>query len=262
MYPRNNVLLSTTQGTLIVNRNDSGVGWQLATFGAYDPPEVDLLRQLALACGAGAVVMDIGANLGVHSVVIGEALRATGGRVLSFEAQRIVFYMLAGNVAIASLENVFPHHNAVGAQKGRLAIPTFDYSRPLSFGSVEFGGEQKEFIGQQRIADPARQEFVDVITVDSLALPRVDLMKIDVEGMEMDVLDGAAQTIESRQPILFLEYLKGDPIALAERLWRWNYALYGVAKNFLGIPARLATHLQLNGLDSITRANIHELKGA
>lgn len=259
MRSRYNSLISTAQGALIVNRNDSGVGWQLATYGAYDLPEANLLRQIAVSCGAGAVVLDIGANIGIHSLTMGDALHAIGGRVFAFEAQRIVYYMLAGNISIASLDNVYAYHYALGAKPGRLPIPTFDYAKPLSFGSVEFGPQQKEFIGQQRIADPGRQEFVDMITIDSIALPRVDLIKIDVEGMEMDVLDGAVETIQSYQPVLYVEYLKGDHKALAERLWSWEYTLHRHTANFLAVPARLKAQLQVQGLDAVSPANIGTL---
>lgn len=233
---RYNVVMATEQGTFIVNRNDLGVGRQLAEAGAYDADEIALLRSLVHALRRDdAVVLDIGANIGVHAVTLAEAV-GPKGRVHAFEAQRIVFNMLAGNVALNSLENVHCYHRAVGAAPGRIEIPQFDYGRPLSFGSVEFGEAQRESIGQPRGADPARREFVEVVSVDALAFPAVHLMKVDVEGMELDVLRGAAATLARDRPLVFVEYLKADRRALAAWLLGAGYRLYPHRHNWLGLP--------------------------
>lgn len=233
---RYNVVMATEQGTFIVNKNDLGVGWQLSTRGAYDPDEIALFRTLVGSLRRDdAVVLDIGANIGVHAVALAEMV-GPRGRVHSFEAQRIVFQMLAGNLALNSLENVTCYHKAVGAAPGRIEIPQFDYAKPLSFGSVEFGPAQREQIGQPRGADPSRVEHVEVVTVDGLALPAVHLMKVDVEGMEIDVLRGAAKTIARDRPILFVEYLKADRKDLAAWLLAAGYRLFPHNHNWLCLP--------------------------
>ena len=233
---RYNVVMATEQGTFIVNRQDRGVGWQLATRGAYDPDEIALFHTLVRSLRReDAVVLDIGANIGVHAVALAE-LVGPKGRVHAFEAQRIVFQMLAGNLALNSLENVFCHHQAVGAAPGRIPIPQFDYAQPLSLGSVEFGPEQREPIGQLRRHDPARVEHVEVVTVDGLGLPAVHLMKVDVEGMELDVLRGAAQTVARDRPIVFVEYLKSERKELAAWLLAAGYRLFPHRHNWLCLP--------------------------
>jgi len=249
---RYNAVMATEQGSFIVNRQDLGVGAQLAAAGAYDPDEIALLGTLVKSIGrADAVVLDIGANIGVHAVSLADMV-GPRGRVHAFEAQRIVYYMLAGNLALNSIENVFCHHAAVGAAPGRIRIPQFDYGRPLSFGSVEFGPQQVEPIGQARGNDPARMDHVDVITVDGMGLPAVHLMKIDVEGMELDVLRGAAKTIERDRPLLFVEYLKGDRKALAGWLLAAGYRLFLHRHNWLCIGA--GAPLVIQGGQEITSA--------
>jgi FkbM family methyltransferase len=61
-------------------------------------------------------VLDIGANIGVHTLELSRGTHALGGEVHAFEAQRQVFYMLAGNVAINSHFNVHCHHAAMGSR--------------------------------------------------------------------------------------------------------------------------------------------------
>ena len=80
------------------------------------------------------MALDIGANIGIHSVVLSSEVGE--GRVYSFEAQRFLFNMLVGNIALNSLENEFFYHNAVSNQNELIDIPTFDYGKPMSFGGV------------------------------------------------------------------------------------------------------------------------------
>lgn len=247
---RFNVVVASEQGSFIVNRHDLGVGLQLAEAGAYDPDEIHLLKELLKSLGReDAVVLDIGANIGIHAVSLADVV-GPRGRVYAFEAQRIVFYMLAGNVALNSIENVICRHAAVGATPGRLPIPQFEYGSPLSFGSVEFGAEQREPIGQQRGNDPRRVEHVEVVTVDGLGLPQIHLMKIDVEGMELEVLHGAAQSIRRDRPLIFVEYLKGDRKALAGWLLKEGYRLFPYRHNWLCLPQ--GALLAVEGTSEIT----------
>jgi FkbM family methyltransferase len=250
---RYNVVMATEQGSYIMNKNDIGVGAQLSASGAYDPDEIALFRGLVGSLGRqDAVVLDIGANIGIHAVSLADMV-GPQGRVHAFEAQRIVFYMLAGNVALNSIENVYCRHVAVGAAPGRIEIPQFDYGRPLSFGSVEFGPEQHERIGQARGNDPQRVEHVEVITVDGLDFPAVHIMKIDVEGMELDVLNGAARTIRRDRPIIYVEYLKGDRKALASWLLAAGYRLHIHRHNWLCLPP--GTQVAVQGSSEITSAS-------
>jgi FkbM family methyltransferase len=120
------------------------------------------------------------------------------GNVLAFEAQERIFYALAGNIAINNCFNARAIHCAVAAECGTARIPNPDYLRPSSFGSLELkpltgGGE---FIGQPISYSEGDLVDVPAITVDSLELPRIDFIKIDVEGMEFEVLGGAAASLE------------------------------------------------------------------
>jgi FkbM family methyltransferase len=247
--PRYNVVTATEHGTFIVNRWDIGVGDHLAKSGSCEPAEIDLFRAVIQSLGRDdPVVLDIGANIGIRSVCLGEMVRPRG-RVHAFEAQRIVFNMLAGNIALNSLENVWCHHLAVGAGAGRIAIPQFDYTRHLSFGSVEFGPRQLQEIGQQRRHDPATEETVELVSIDGLGFPAVHFIKIDVEGMELDVLRGAAQTIRRDLPVIYVEVLKCDRRAMARWLIDAGYRLFPNDYNWLCLPP--ASTVVVQGVEEI-----------
>lgn len=248
----NNVVIPTPHGLMIINRHetsfDFGVARSLVEDGIFEAEEVGLLRDVIDYLPPQCVLLDIGANIGVHTLEFARACAHKGGTVHAFEAQRIVYYMLAGNVALNSHENVFCHHQAVGESPGELALPTIDYSTPSSFGSIELGGNrQQEPIGQVPTWQGS-EETVPLVSVDSLELARADLLKIDVEGMEMAVLLGARATIEQHKPVICIEFIKSDAAALKTWLQAAGYALYLINRlNWIAVhPGNTA--VKINGL--------------
>ncbi len=240
------VLISSNHGTLIVNRNDHavdsqgqawGAGYQLLQTGSYDHGEVDfilaLLGKRRKYFGDGVVAVDCGANIGVHTIEWGRAMYGWG-EVFAFEAQEKLFYALAGNVIINNCLNVSARHCAVGANCGQLDIPEPDYLQPASYGSLELKQRAgNEFIGQ--IIDYAKTRPVTLISIDSLRLKRIDLMKIDVEAMEMEVLEGAAESIAAHHPIIMIEVLKTASAAIERVLAGVGYRCYPLGFMFLAV---------------------------
>ena len=74
--------------------------------------------------------------------------------------------------------------------------------------------------------------------MDSLKLPRVDFIKIDVEGMELEAHEGARQTIEKSKPALLVESIKAGPERVAAWLEEHGYKLIGADINLLAIHSR------------------------
>lgn len=246
-----NVLVSTDIGSFIVNRNDIGVGWQLSEYGTYDPNELQAIRTLLKILRikiSNLVALDIGANIGVHSVILSEEV-GSNGKVYAFEAQRIIFNMLAGNIALNSLNNVWCHHNAVSDAAGLIDIPIFDYGRSMSFGSVEFEGEQKENIGQKPLS--GTPEKVPALAIDSMNFEQLNFIKIDVEGMEIKVLKGCERSIAIHRPLILIEYLKSNKNELIQWLKTANYIVYsGIGANYLCIPTEMK--LSINDLTLVS----------
>jgi FkbM family methyltransferase len=222
------VLASSNHGTMIVNRLDYrmvdqtrgyGVGFQILENGCFDQGEVklvlDMLNFRRKHHGDGLIAVDCGANVGVHSIEWAKMM--TGwGQVLSIEAQERIYYALAGNIAINNCFNVVALHGAVSSESGVMQIPSPNYLVPSSFGSLELRQRDgNEFIGQD--IDYTNLVNVRKIALDEFNLPRLDLIKIDVEGMEMEVLAGAARSIERNHPIMLIEKIKTDATAL--KLW-------------------------------------------
>ncbi len=242
------VAAATDHGTMIVNRFDYhavegnrsyGVGYQLLDQGRYDPDEVDLLLRLLdlrrQHYGDGVIAVDCGANIGVHSVEW--ARHMTGcGVVLAFEAQERIYYALAGNLALNNCFNARAIHAAVSNEAGTMRIPLPNYLVAGSFGSLELRRrEHTEFIGQPIDYSENKMTEVRTVNLDSFTFPRLDLVKIDVEGMEPEVLAGAAASIGRLRPILFVEMVKTDRDALRSWFERLGYTVLHTAMNFLAI---------------------------
>lgn len=241
------VLMSTQNGSMIINRNDYhktadnrvyGVGYQLMNRSCYDPNDVQLILELLKlrheSYGDGVVALDCGANIGVHTIEWANLMTAWG-EVHAFEAQEKIFYALAGNIILNNCLNASAKHLALGSSNGKITIPEPDYLKPASFGSFEIKkSENNEFIGQTIDYANANKE-IDLITLDSLDLTRVDLIKIDVEGMEEEVLNGAIKLISTHKPIIFIEVIKSNKQDLISLLESFDYKYIHLSINILAI---------------------------
>lgn len=188
VFPRFNCLKPCRHGMMLYNVHDVYIGRSLELYGEFSEGEAALFQQVVWP---GQVVLEVGANIGAHTLLLAQLVGLTGA-VLAFEPQRIVYQTLCANLALNSVTNVHCFHAALGKAPGRIAVPGIDYSHTSNFGGLELGSYTEG-------------ESVPVLTVDGLNLSRCDFLKIDVEGMEQEVLAGAVQLIAAQAPILYVE---------------------------------------------------------
>jgi len=198
-------------GYMVYNRNDTYVGASLEKYGEYCESDARMLRQLL---PPGGVAIDVGANIGAHTIALAKQA-GTIGFVIVFKPQRIVFQTLCANLAINSIVNVDAHHAAVGGDQGFVRVPELDYGQRANFGGLSLIG----------IVEGRRVPLVRLD--DTVRIPRLDLIKIDVEGMELDVLRGADQLLQRYRPFLYVENDRADKSApLIRHLRILEYRLY------------------------------------
>lgn len=153
----------------------------------YEPDVLLKAREVYLP---GTVIVDIGANVGNHTVFFAAIL---GAPVVAFEPYEANFDLLEANVAANSLEGkVRAHRVALGNRNGSGSARLAD---PGNFGTVQ--------IGAQAGSIPIRT--LDRMLRDHPVGPPVGLIKIDVEGNEVPVLEGAQLTIERWLPDILVE---------------------------------------------------------
>jgi len=203
-------------GWFMFNRNDKFVGRSLDRYGEWCQAELDILTPLLRP---GRTVLDIGAFIGSHTVYFAQQV-GPRGRVYAFEPQRHAFQMLCGNVALNALTNVTCLPYVVGKETGVRRLGELSQTVAENFG------------GTQALVVPAG-EPTRTIRVDDLELSRCDVMKIDVEGMELEVLTGAARTIERFKPMIYCENNRTDRSAqILGELTRQGYKIWWHILNY------------------------------
>ena len=242
------VTASTDHGMMIFNRFDQhlvreglgyGMGYQLLETSSYDQSEVDLLVTLLdvrrRIYGDGVIAVDCGANIGVHTIEWARHM-ATWGVVVAFEAQERIYYALAGNIAINNCFNARAIHAAVTTKPGVMKMPSPNYCIASSFGSLELKyRDGVEFIGQHIDYSENKMITVQATCLDAFKFPRLDVLKIDIEGMELDALEGGQHCINQLRPIIVVESNKSDAEKLRDWLESRGYWILPVGINFLAV---------------------------
>lgn len=205
-------LADTVWGAHIVPFNDLNVGHALLRYGEFSLSQA--LVAARLIC-LGDTVLDIGANIGAMALPM---MRAAGptGRVICFEPQYELARLCAATLALnAEDQRQFAVRNVgVGREPGEMHVPPVDYAAEVNnFGCVELAA--------------AGKLPVKIVALDHLDLPRVNFMKIDVEGMESDVIAGAARLIAQDRPVIMVENDREDRYeALIEQVTALGYDCY------------------------------------
>jgi FkbM family methyltransferase len=169
---------------------DSIVGASLRDYGEFARPELDLLTAY-LRHRPGAF-LDVGANIGAFAAPLARMFGQSP--VMAFEANASIATILSANAAVNGLDNLRTRHLAIGEREQVVRFPTPDLAQTINFGAVG--------LGQQR---DAPLEPVLMLTLDQCAPPNTSVVKIDVEGYEPHVIEGAADLIRRQKPVFLIE---------------------------------------------------------
>ena len=183
-----NELSLCKSGPMVYNKYDTYIGGSLRKYGEFSVGEQEIFEQIVRP---GFIVVEVGANLGGHTVVLSR-LVGPHGEVHAFEPQRIVFQTLCANLALNQCTNVFATQAGVGASAGTILVPALNPAEPCNFGGLS-------------LRDTKFGETVPLVTLDSVNLIGCHLLKVDVEGMEVEVLTGGKETIMTYHPLMYLE---------------------------------------------------------
>merc|ERR1712000_220681 len=152
----------------------------------------------------GDVVLDIGANIGAMAMVF-SAITGPKGLVLAFEAEYQNYIHLCTNIGLQERYNIHPRFEAVGKASGRLAVQKMPPDRVLNFGGHSL--LNPNIVKPSGSVSDTDRDYIEVpvVAIDDLKLDRVDFCKLDIQGMEMDVLEGARKTLEKFHPKIYME---------------------------------------------------------
>ncbi|MGV7034762.1 FkbM family methyltransferase [Methylobacterium symbioticum] len=207
----------TRRGTIAHFLADQCIGVSLQRYGEWAESEISFLQPFVQP---GATVLDVGANVGSHTLAFAEMV-GPAGKVIAIEGQLSTFGLLSHNiVANGLMDRVTALPALAGSEPSLVACslsPLTDNAGAKSFFAEVHG---RDVHGTPADHLPAQVKGMPVslalITIDSLDLSSCALIKIDVEGMELDVLRGAQETICRTHPAIYFEQAAGASSGLAE----------------------------------------------
>ena len=184
-------LIEGKHGHFLTNPQDIYMGRSILNYGEFSEAEWLLLDQILQP---GMTVIEAGANMGTLTVPIAKKIGNTG-LVYAFEPQIAIFQQLCANLALNDLLNVQAFNAGCGAQSEWLSIARLNPAKQNNFGGLAL--EKLAVDSNTRVRIETLDEALDV--------PALHLIKADVEGMELAVLQGGAELIKAHRPLLYLE---------------------------------------------------------
>jgi FkbM family methyltransferase len=183
-------VLKTIHGVelLIDPSVDDGVELSLFETGTYEKGTIQLLHKFLKP---GSAFLDIGANIGLMSSIASKIVGAEG-KVLSVEANPKTIEILQHNLALNYAGNVSIFPFALGSEKGTATL--------FENWNVNRGGASLLSQDKQEGIDVPVEKLDDIFEND-----KIDLIKIDVEGFELEVLKGGIELLKKQLPVLIIE---------------------------------------------------------
>ena len=222
--PSGTILLNVQGSKLYVESRDTGLTPFLLEWGVYEKYETELFKKIIKK---NMVVVDIGANIGYYTLL---AARCVGeeGKVFAFEPDPHNFSLLCKNVAVNGYENVFPIPKAV-----------FNKSRKMKLFL------DKSNLGGHSLSE-ANVNKSDYVITDTISLDdyfknidfKIHLIKMDVQGSEMRVLEGMANIIRQNDNLkiitefwpLGIQNSGSSPKLFLNRLLEYGFTLYQIGR--------------------------------
>ena len=210
--------------------------------------ENELLNKWKRYLSDSKVVFDVGANLGNHTLFWAKKLNTDV--IYSFEPYIPNFERLLHNVQNNLLDNVYPINKAIGKKEGYTCVKEFHED---NYGGTTLNEEIQS------------EGEIEVITIDSFVkgkkIESVDFIKIDTEGYEVSVLDGAQKTISKYYPDLWIEVNSQTFQEIMNRLEQLEYIVADtLGFNILFLNPRRHTKIEQIDINIVWKAMFNNLE--
>lgn len=170
----------------------SDIGYNLYFKGEFEVDEIRLIKNVVKK---GDIVLDIGAYIGYHTLIMSNAI-GEKGKGYTFEPYRKNFFVLEKNIKENQIGNIYAYKLAIGDKNKKIKLQVFD---DYAYNSI-LNLKRKKYIGIENIEMVTLDSFVT-----SLKIKKIDLIKIDVEGFEFNTLIGAKWTLKKFKPKIICE---------------------------------------------------------
>jgi FkbM family methyltransferase len=216
-------------GLIFLARPGVQVDWHVLFFGSYEPEARNIFRTVL---PLGGVAVDVGANVGWHTLLMASLVGA-GGRVLAIEPNPAMQQRLRDHLCLNRLRQVEVFSN-IAADKEEM----MEFYGPALNDKNSGNGHVIERSPGDPGTIPVAARRLDTI-VAAANCDRLDLIKIDVEGFEWRVLEGAADSIAKFRPHIVFEYNVeyasrggGTPDLLRDFFQKHRYRLFAIGRNW------------------------------
>lgn len=180
---------------------DDLIGVRLFSTGSFESTQVEGLTSYLETKDRSGVMLDIGANIGVYSIAFASYFQ----KIYSFEANPVTFKLFDANLNFSSIGNVQPLNIALSNQAGS-GVMYVPRNGNLGWASM-VAGHHPEAVDEVVIH---RDKLDDVLRKLEVHPSQISLIKMDVEGHELSVLEGARETLSLHQPDILCEVLTSE----------------------------------------------------
>lgn len=195
--------------------------------GEYEPEVVQIAANL-IQHNPGCI-LDIGANIGTF--VIPLANQFAHRLFCAFEVQPKIVELLKDNIALNKLTNVTVHDYGFAERTEHLRITVPDYSKEVNVGAFSLDKEVRE--NQYEVITEGEEVEIYIRPMDTCSFPPIGLIKMDVEGMELEVIAGGLFTLRNNNfpPLIF-------------ECWTWKQWFMPRLASLLGAVEQLGYKIQ------------------
>lgn len=229
LRPKGLVLVNVQGNKMYVNPNDRGIAPMLLMDGVMEKYDTELFKKMVKE---GMIVVDIGANVGYFTLIAAK-LVGKSGIVYAFEPEPTNYELLCKNIEVNGYTNVIPIQKAVSNRNGKAKI----WCDKINFASPSFSRDNVLVFLKDNILEKNSFVEVETITLDeflknTVRNAKVDIIKIDVEGAEGLIIDGAKQALEGNNLKIIMEFwplalrnLGTDPLELLHKLQEYGFRI-------------------------------------
>ena len=197
-----------------------GLALAVSHYGTYEELEAKIMEEKITV---GSIVVDVGANIGLHTLNMARMVGNTG-QVFAFEPDPSNFEILGKNVKINNYQNIILEKKAIGDKHGRTTLYQSDHP-----GNHRLFPQTKQAKGEVEV----ELTSLDKYFIDSNLAEKINFIKIDVEGLEFSVLNGMKNILKNNKKIKILFEFMPDimevgfaPIEVLNLLTSIGFKLY------------------------------------
>src|SRR3990170_708877 len=240
------IVLVDVQGSkMYMDSRDIGVVPFLLEWGFYEKYETALFKSVVKK---GMVVVDIGANIGYYTLLASH-LVGREGKVFAFEPDPSNYDLLLKNIEINACTNVVPVQKAISSKSGRIKL-FLDKNNLGGHSLSEANVDKSSFIAVEAILLDDFFKNIDV---------KIDVVKMDVQGLEMHVLEGMTDTVNQNANLkiitefwpIGLQNAGSSSIGFLQKLGDFGFVLYRIGQEITPIDSRHLFRIS-NHKESIT----------